>query len=109
MNVNIAKPIATLIKGKKKVNLMELAQQRGMYVDSFKTKNGETIKVLTNDNELDCVVLKNGKVKTARGVINKTEEAIDDLYCRVIQKVLGNAADKGKAIDTTTGEIYKHL
>lgn len=102
----ITKPIADLVRGKENVNLMELAKQRRMLVNSCKTKDGSSIKLLTNNNELDCIVMKNGKVQTARGIANQTEETINDLYHRVIGRFLGNADGEVKAVNTVNDKVF---
>lgn len=102
----ITKPIADLVRGKENINLMKLAKQRGMLVNSCKAKDGSTIKLLTNDNEIDCIVMKNGKVQTARGIANQTEETVNDLYHRVIGRFLGNADGEVKTVNTVNDKVF---
>ena len=104
----ITKPIAELVRGKENVNLMKLAKQRGMLVNSCKAKDGSTIKLLTNDNEIDCIVMKNGKVQTAKGIANQTQETIDNLYYRVIGRFLGNATGDVKTVNTMNDTVFYH-
>jgi hypothetical protein len=83
------KTIAKLVTQKgKKVNLHELANKRGMFVDQVRLNDGSTVKLLSNNKEIDCIVMKSGKVVTAKGTMGSAEK-MDNLYCRAIQKLLG--------------------
>ena len=50
--------------------------------------------------------MKNGKVQTARGIANQTEETINDLYHRVIGRFLGNADGEVKAVNTVNDKVF---
>lgn len=79
--------IADIVRGQKNVNLTNLAISRGMNVNSYRLPDGSSAKVLTNSNEIDCVVLKNGKVLTAKGAFVKSEEKLEEIYCDVVQRI----------------------
>ena len=79
-----------------KVNLQELAKGRGMFVSSLRT-DGSTIKLLENECEVDCIVMKNGKVLAAKGKFTdkygEASELADSAMCKI-----ANHATEGESL-----------
>ena len=48
-------------------NLRKFAQKENMLLHSIPLKDGTALKLLTSALEYDCLIMKNGKVLTARG------------------------------------------
>ena len=48
-------------------NLRNFAQSEDMILQSIPLKDGSAVKLLANAIEFDCLIIKNGKVLTARG------------------------------------------
>ena len=48
-------------------NMQEFAKSQNMLLHSLSLQDGTTIKLLANAIEFDCLIMKNGKVLTARG------------------------------------------
>lgn len=94
------RPIADIAREMKtKVNLGKLCEGRDLSVTNFKLKDGSTIKLLENSNEVDCIVMKNGKVLTAKGKIFSDETAASELATDVTFKI----ANRGDVVDSHFG------
>lgn len=63
-----------IINKNKLKNLQKFAQNEGMLLHSIPLKDGTTAKILANAIEYDCLIMKNGKVLTARGQSGQTED-----------------------------------
>jgi len=48
-------------------NMQEFAKSEDMVLHSIPLKDGSALKLLANAVEFDCLIMKNGKVLTARG------------------------------------------
>ncbi len=70
-----------------KVNLKELAEGRDMMVSSVRLYDDSVAKLLQNNNEVDVVIMKNGKVLAAKGTFVESEEAADDLASNAICRI----------------------
>ncbi len=58
---------ANKIKPEDLKNLRRFARRNDMCISSIPLKDGTAAKILSNDKEYDCLIMKNGKVLTARG------------------------------------------
>ncbi len=76
-----------------KVNLKRVAAGRDMMVSSLETVDGSTIKLLENSNEVDVIVMKDGKVLTAKGKFVADEEAANDLASDAMCRIANHAVD----------------
>jgi len=56
-----------LIKPEQIKNIRKFADSEGMLCHSIQLKDGTALKILSNAIEYDCLIMKNGKVLTARG------------------------------------------
>ena len=52
---------------KTKVSITTLAEKRGMKATNFRLNDGSSIKLLEGPEEVDCVIMKHGKVLSAKG------------------------------------------
>lgn len=82
------KTVAALAREKgTKVNLKELADGRDMMVSSVRLRDDSVAKLLQNDDEVDVVIMKHGKVLAAKGTFVESEEVAEDLasnaMCRI--------------------------
>ena len=48
-------------------NLRKFARRNDMCLSTIPLKDGTAAKILANENEYDCLIMKNGRVLTARG------------------------------------------
>ena len=99
--------LLTVPKKAVKVNLSEMARARNMHVDSFRLPDGSTAKLLSNTTELDCVVLKNGKVLTAKGAFIPKAD-MSDTYWDAIDK-LSRRAGNSVTYNPTTDFVKRNL
>ena len=76
-----------------KVNLRRVAAGRDMMVSSLETADGSSIKLLENYDEVDVIVMKNGKVLTAKGTFLVDEEAANELASDAICRIANHAVD----------------
>lgn len=76
-----------------KVNLRELASGRDMMVSSLRTADGSTVKLLENDDEVDVIVMKNGRVLTAKGTFVEDEKVSKELACDAICRIANHTAE----------------
>lgn len=56
-----------LIRPEQITNVRKFAESEGMLCHSIPLKDGTALKILSNAIEYDCLIMKNGKVLTARG------------------------------------------
>ena len=98
MNEPIANIARRIGKG---VNLGELCKGKNMDVSNFRLKDGSTIKLLESPQEVDCIVMRNGKVLTARGTRVKDQFESDLLASRIIEQKIANRLD---VIDSSYGK-----
>ena len=77
----------------KKVNLKKIAAGRDMMVSSLEAADGSTIKLLENYDEVDVIVMKDGKVLTAKGKFVADEEAANDLASEAICRIANHAVE----------------
>ena len=64
-------------------NMQDFAKSENMILHSLPLKDGNTIKLLANAIEFDCLIMKNGKVLTAKGSSGTPEDiafAICDFF-----------------------------
>ena len=76
-----------------KVNLSRLAEGRNMKISSVRLKDGSTAKLLENRNEVDCIVMKNGRVLTAKGRFFKNPKEANEMSTKAMLKILNNSFD----------------
>lgn len=102
MNINGVSTVADMARRiKKGVNLGQLCNGRAMDVSNFRLKDGSTIKLLKSANEVDCIVMKNGKVLTAKGTFVENPSQADTLASRIIEEKIANRSD---VLDTSYGK-----
>lgn len=77
----------------RRVNVENLAKGRDMMVSSVKTTDGSTIKLLENYNEVDVIVMKDGRVLTAKGKFMPTEKATEELAEDAMCRIANHAMD----------------
>ena len=77
----------------KNVDLAKLAKERGLYIDSFRLKDGSFAKLLTNEREIDCVILRNGDILTAKGKFYKNAEEADYLYRNILKRLMDKMSE----------------
>lgn len=77
-------------KMKTKVNLGELCSGLDMQARSRRLPDGSTVKLLHNSNQVDCIVMKNGKVLTAKGKFVQSPREADSLVSRIYHKCMAN-------------------
>jgi len=58
---------SNIINPERLKNLRDFAKQEGMMLKSIPLKDGTAAKILANKNELDCLIMQNGKVVTSKG------------------------------------------
>ena len=117
-NTTIADKIRTnAIKSEQLQNLTKFAKQNNMCLSSIPLKDGTTAKILSNDKEYDCLIMKNGKVLTARGAKDNPVNVmgmVDNIFTHIIKRdravdpVQANI-DSFKAIDDYTNKFEKAL
>ena len=56
-----------VIKPEQLKNMVKFAKKENMLLHSIPLKDGTALKLLTNAIEYDCLIMRNGKVLTARG------------------------------------------
>ena len=76
-----------------KVNLSRLAKGRNMKVSSLRLNDGSTAKLLENNNEVNCIVMKNGRVLTAKGGFFKNPKEANEMSTKAMLKILNNSSD----------------
>lgn len=91
----------TALRIRKKVNLGELCRGKNMIVSNFPLKDGSTIKFLENAEEVDCLVMKNGKVITAKGRFFDDEKEAADIASSIVERKIANRSD---VVDSYIGE-----
>jgi hypothetical protein len=55
-------------------NMQKFAQSENMMLHSIPLKDGTAAKILANAIEYDCLIMKNGKVLTAKGQSGTTDD-----------------------------------
>jgi hypothetical protein len=78
-------------------DLRSYAQKRNMNYTSTNLNDGSTAKILSNEKEVDCFIMKNGKIiggKGFRGNLNYLFE----MSGKLIDDLLKHSADKAKNI-----------
>lgn len=63
-----------LIDSKALKNMQDFALKEDMLLHSIPLKDGTAAKILANAIEYDCLIMKNGKVLTAKGKVGTTDE-----------------------------------
>ena len=63
-----------LINANELKNMQEFAKSEDMLLQSIPLKDGTAAKILANALEYDCLIMKNGKVLTARGQVGTTDD-----------------------------------
>ena len=58
-------------------NIKEFAKKENMLLHSIPLKDGTTAKILANAIEYDCLIMKNGKVLTAKGQAGTAEKVAE--------------------------------
>lgn len=92
------------LKIKNRVNLGKLCEENFIpNVSNFKLKDGSVIKLLEGSNEVDCVVMKNGNVLTAKGTFVKNSEEAGILATRIIEQKIANRPD---LVETSCGRYF---
>ena len=71
-------PIAKSLVGKTNFSPARLAEERGMDYISARLKDGSCAKILGNNEEIDVLIMKNGKVVSAEGYLND-EKSINSI------------------------------
>ena len=88
--------------------LRTFAKAEKMLLHSIPLKDGTTAKILSNETEYDCLIMKNGKVLTARGKRGKTEEiifGINEIFEHIKKR---NRAAKGVDIDNENFDMFNN-
>ena len=77
-----------------KVNLKELAYGRDMMITSVRLNDDSVAKLLQNNDEVDVIIMKHGKVLSAKGTfVEEGEEAADDLASRAMCRIANYVKD----------------
>ncbi len=91
-------------------NISSFAKQKDMMLQSIPLKDGTAAKILANDREIDCLIMRDGKVLTARGMIGTVEDIADK-----INEIYKHISKRNRAIKTVNTEtesldaIYKYF
>lgn len=89
-----------LINPEQLKNIQKFAQSENMLHHSVPLKDGTALKLLSNAMEYDCLIMKNGKVLTARGKAGTADDVILGI-CGVFEHISRrNRADKNINIDS---------
>ena len=80
---------ANVIQPEELKNLKKFARRKDMCLSSIPLKDGTAAKILSNDKEYDCLIMKNGRVLTARGA-NDTPinimGMVDNIFSHLIRR-----------------------
>ena len=75
-------------------NMAKFASENGMILKSIPLKDGTAAKLMANYNELDCLIMRNGKVLTSKGVTGEFDE-----IGMSIGKIYDHIQKRNRAID----------
>ena len=65
---------SNIIKQSSLKNMYKFASQNGMMLKSIPLKDGTAAKLLATKNELDCLIMRNGKVLSSKGITGEIDE-----------------------------------
>ena len=68
-----------LIEAQELRNLNKFAKSENMLLHSIPLKDGTAAKILANAIEYDCLIMKNGKVLTAKGKAGTTDDVAEGI------------------------------
>jgi hypothetical protein len=68
-----------LIEPEKLCNMRDFAKSEDMILHSIPLKDGSALKLLANAVEFDCLIMRNGKVITARGRAGTADDVAADI------------------------------
>lgn len=74
----------------RKVNLSEICRGMDMSAYSRRLYDGSTMKLLHNYSEVDCIVMKNGKVLTAKGKFVESPNEANRLVSKIFHRYMAN-------------------
>ena len=80
---------ANVIQPEDLKNLRKFARRKNMCLSSIPLKDGTAVKILSNDKEYDCLIMKNGKVLTARGATDNPINImgmVDNIFTHLIKR-----------------------
>ena len=80
---------ANKINSEELKNLRKFARRNDMCLSTILLKDGTAAKILSNDKEYDCLIMKNGKVLTARGAKDNPVNImgmVDNIFSHLIKK-----------------------
>jgi len=81
-------------------NMRKFARRNDMCISSIPLKDGTAAKILSNDKEYDCLIMKNGKVLTARGANDNPVNImgmVDNIFTHLIKR--------GRVVDSKQAEL----
>ena len=61
-------------------NIQQFADSEQMILSSIPLKDGTTAKLLANACEYDCLIMKNGKILTAKGKVGTPTETAEGIF-----------------------------
>lgn len=65
---------SNIINPERLKNMRTFAQEEGMMLKSIPLKDGTAAKILANKNELDCLIMQNGKVVASKGYLGDIDD-----------------------------------
>lgn len=118
----LAHEIADKFSATRKIDVRKMAEQKNMIIGSFGLKDNTSIKFIANKNQLNAVIMKNGKVLSAKGItgtkkkisklINKACEHLylkDKLKDEIAENNLYNFVDSfERNYNTSEPELYRY-
>ena len=93
--ITVADQIRTkVIKPEQLKNLTEFAKYRNMCLSSIALKDGTAAKILASPDEIDCLIMKNGKVLTAKGSKENPANVMG-----IAAKIFDHVIKRGRAVN----------
>ena len=80
-------------------NMQKFAQSENMMLHSIPLKDGTAAKILANAIEYDCLIMKNGKVLTAKGQSGTTDDVATGIMGLFEHINKRQRAEKGVNVD----------
>ena len=102
-------PIAKTLVGKTQFSPARLAEEKGMEYISARLKDGSSAKIFGNNEEIDCLIMRNGKVLSGKGykIPNSEESIIREVS--IFQKIhdsLINKVEDAKSFVEDLNQLY---
>ena len=100
-------PIAKTLVGKTNFSSARLAEEKGMEYMSARLKDGSCAKIFGNNEEIDVLIMKNGKVLKGNGYVIPKGPDVEVSEFNIFSKIRESFIDKVEDTKTFVSDLKK--